>query len=570
MEREVREMSGAEPVERTLGGEWLVVTDLDGTLIDSEGDNFKFLVQLIEDFGLKDKKGPILKGLAEGKDFDAIMKDIDMSPTTRKAMEDSLRSHLTQAPTPSLPGAIERLKYLRGLGLLFSIATDNYSTFVEKVLRDNGLEEVFDKKLILASDNHKARKPSSDIIDELKRRSGRNKVLIVGNTPKEVALARNACCPAVIICDGRKDKKGTIGYEIEAFGEASGESVRTVKDWEGVSDAILNIISKTAPKSTILPTLEDFLDLSDAEVSAFVTSSTEGRVGVLVPDGNRKAGLVLWGLDPSKKDFDKDLFNGIHSKFMTVVKSFYESGVRTLFIPLLMHTNFDRGKAYMEAAMSDGLNHLFIGEDWLSFYEEFGIRVRFYGDLGYVKDRGYDKLITWMEALEERTGANNKATLFFGVACNRSKEEVRLVQLGMEHHARTGTQPTKEDLISAYYGTDVPEVGFFVRPTEVRDSDVQPILVSASRTQMYFPVCPMILLTKTAVRTILFDLIFNRVASGGKKMYSASDLSTTKLIKVREYYLANMEKILGVGQREGPFWLPTDGTNDKKKEIQNK
>jgi hypothetical protein len=139
-----------------------------------------------------------------------------------------------------------------------------------------------------------------------------------------------------------------------------------------------------------------------------------------------------------------------------------------------------------------------------------------------------------------------------------------------EHHARTGTQPTREDLISAYYGTDVPEVGFFVRPTEVRDSDVQPILVSASRTQMYFPVCPMILLTKTAVRTILFDLIFNRVASGGKKMYSASDLSTTKLIKVREYYLANMEKILGVGQREGPFWLPTDGTNDKKKEIQNK
>ena len=555
-------MSMTEHVEGALGLDWLIVIDLDGTIIDSESQNFMFLIQLIDDFGLKDKKDPILKGLAEGKDFDAIMKEINMSAATRKAMEDRLRSRLTQAPTPSLPGAIERLKYLRGLGLLFSIATDNYSTFVEKVLKDNGLEEVFDRKLILASDNNKARKPSPEIIEELKRRSGRTKVIVVGNTPKEIALARNAGCPVVILSDGRKGKKGTIGYELEAFGAASDDQVRTVKDWEGISDAILSIVGKVTPKVVSAPTLEEFLEMTDPEVSTCVAACPESRTGVLVPDGNRKAGLVLWGLDPSKKDFDKDLFNGIHSKFMGVVRSFFESGVRCLFVPLLMHTNFDRGKAYMEAAMSDGLNHLFIGEDWLSFYDEFSIRVRFYGDIGHVKARGYDKLVNWMEVLEERTGHNDKATLFFGVACNRSKEEVRLVQVGMEHYGRTGALPTREDLVSAYYGTDIPEIGFFVRPTEVRDSDVQPILVSGPRTQMYFPICPMILLTKTAVRTMLYDLIYNRVASGGKKMYTKSDLSTTKLIKVRDYYISNMKKILGVGRREGPFWLPEDGPVD--------
>jgi phosphoglycolate phosphatase-like HAD superfamily hydrolase len=561
-------MSGSEPLlgETRAFSDWLVITDLDGTIIDSEKSNFKFLGQLLVDFELIEHKATIFKGLAEGRNFIDIMKDIGMSTEKRKAMEERLIYLLTQVPPPSLPGASKHLKYLRDLGLIFSIATDNYSQFVVKVLKDHNLEDIFDDKLILTSDRFPARKPSPEITDELMRRSGCKKVIIIGNSPKEIALARNSGCSVVIIQGQSVEKKDTFDYEWQAVGGYDGSKVQTVTDWDAASEAVLRIVGAdivhkmNADQKAAPPSLEEFLIMTDEKVAALVSASPEGRVGVLVPDGNRKAGLVIWGFDPSKKDFDKDLFNSIHSKFLTVVQTFFENGVRTLFIPLLMHSNFDRGKAYMDAAMSDGLNHLFIGEDWHAFYDQCDIRVRFYGDIDYISSRGYDKLVGWIRDLEQRTKEHKSATLFYGVACNRSVEEVRLVQIGSKYVSKEGKVPTKEDLIRDYYGMDAPNIGFFIRPTEVRDSDVQPILISGSRTQMYFPVSPVGFLSKRVIRTMLYDLIYCRVASGGKKMYSKSDITSANLNKVKEYYQKNMETVLGIGDREGPFWIPKDGT----------
>jgi hypothetical protein len=305
-----------------------------------------------------------------------------------------------------------------------------------------------------------------------------------------------------------------------------------------------------------LPSLEQFLEMEDDRVAALVSSSNIGQAGVLVPDGNRKAGLVLWGFDPSKKDFDRDLFSKIHRKFLEVVRIFFNIGVKALFIPLLMHKNFDRGREYMEAAMEEGLRNIFRDPCWLTFYDTNNLKVRFYGDRKFIEEKGYSNLLEWMTELEERTAINNGGTLFLGVACNRSLEEVRLASIGIEFHNRTGKIPTKSDLANAYYGGDVPEIGFFIRPTEVRDSDVQPILISGPKTQMYFPICPVAFLTKKVIRSLFYDLLISRVASGGKKMYSKEDIDGTDMMRVKEYYRLNSTVILGTGLREGPFWLP--------------
>ena len=230
--------------------DWLIITDLDGTLIDSEAMNFKVLGGLLVEFGLMDKKETILRDLAQGKDFDDIMKTIGVSMETRKKMEKRLVSLLTQAPTPSLPGAVEHLKYLRGLGFSFSLATDNYSPFVMHVLHELGIEELFDARCILTSDTFHVRKPSRLVVEELMRRSGRRKALIVGNSPKEVALARNAGCPAVIIGEGASNDQGeptrkeTFLYEWHAFGSPDGLRVQGVRDWKEAKVAILELVSK--------------------------------------------------------------------------------------------------------------------------------------------------------------------------------------------------------------------------------------------------------------------------------------------------------------------------------------
>jgi len=228
--------------------EWLIITDLDGTIIDSEASNFLILKQLLDEFGLADKSVLILKGLGEGKDFDDIMRTVKLTKETKERMARRMESLLTQAPTPSLPGAIEHLKYLRGLGFLCCLATDNMSRFVAHVVGRLGLGDVFDENNILTCDSFAARKPSPEIIKEFTQRTGRTKALIVGNSPKEVALARGANCPVVIISpeEGGKSgprKKQTIDYEWSAFGDFTGKDIHLVHDWDGVRDAILSIVS---------------------------------------------------------------------------------------------------------------------------------------------------------------------------------------------------------------------------------------------------------------------------------------------------------------------------------------
>ncbi|MBU7046774.1 MAG: undecaprenyl diphosphate synthase family protein [Theionarchaea archaeon] len=305
------------------------------------------------------------------------------------------------------------------------------------------------------------------------------------------------------------------------------------------------------------PPFDEFLKMEDQCVASLVSSSVAGRAGILVPDGNRKAALVFWGFDPSKEDFDKDINSKIHPKFLEVIKIFFKNGVKALYIPLLSQKNFERGKTFMNASLYDGLKHVFHDIMWLSFYDECNIRVQFYGDREFLRQKGYTSLIDWMQALEERTAINTSATLFLGVASDRSREEVRLVSMGIEHYKRLGRTPTRAELITAYYRIDAPEIGFMVRPTEVRDSDSLPILVSGYNTQMYFPVISAAFLSKIVIRSILYDAIVTRGTSHGTKLYSRGDIDSTDIKKVKEYYEMNYYSVLGLGLRKGPFWLPS-------------
>jgi HAD superfamily hydrolase (TIGR01549 family) len=235
---------------------WIVVADMDGTIIDSERANFNILEHILQEFGLTGQRHTILKGLAEGKDFIKIMKEIEVTKETKEEMEKLLVSLLTQVPIPSLPGAVDNLRFLRDLGILFTLATDNYYPFVERVINELGIADVFDSRFILTSDNFSLRKPSSNMVKELMDRSGRSKVIIIGNTPKEMAMAQNAKCPAIILTDGKgmhgdtASKKETFEYEWWKFGDFKGKDIYPVENWEEVKNRIVQIIQRESLKGT--------------------------------------------------------------------------------------------------------------------------------------------------------------------------------------------------------------------------------------------------------------------------------------------------------------------------------
>lgn len=297
--------------------------------------------------------------------------------------------------------------------------------------------------------------------------------------------------------------------------------------------------------------------MEDEEVAALVSSSPVGNAGTLITDGSRRTGILLYGFDPSKKDFDKKVQAMALSKFLDVIKTFFRNGTRTLYLPLMLHTTFSRGKKFMDATMNQGIRYFFYDSKWLSFYQENNVKVRCYGDREFIRERNCTLLLEFMQDIEEKTTDNDGGTLLIGFACTRSLEEARLSSIGIDFFRREGRPPTKLELTKAYYGIDAPEIGFLVRSCEIRDSDLQPVLVTGPKIQMYFPVIPLMLLSKNIIRHILYDLIVNRISSRGMKLYSKKDLETADTLQIKKYYQLNKNAVLGLGIRDGPFWVPT-------------
>lgn len=236
-------------IDQIRGAEqWIIIADLDGTIIDSEAINFALLNQLLEEFGYLEHRATILRGLAEGRENEEIMKKIDMTQETKNDMENRMTWLVNQVKLPLLPGVSEVLRTLKDMGLLLCIATDNNIHTVTRVINEHNLNDVFESKLILARDTFPALKPSPDIVKELMKRSCREKVIIVGNTPKEVALARNSECPIVIITDKgdieRKEnkKKDSFEYEWKKYGGFTGKSIFVAHNWAEAKNVIIRII----------------------------------------------------------------------------------------------------------------------------------------------------------------------------------------------------------------------------------------------------------------------------------------------------------------------------------------
>ncbi len=66
---------------------WMIIVDLDGTIIDSEATNFKVLNQVLKEFGYDKHRTTIMRGIAEGKTAEEIMEMIDMNLETRKSLQ---------------------------------------------------------------------------------------------------------------------------------------------------------------------------------------------------------------------------------------------------------------------------------------------------------------------------------------------------------------------------------------------------------------------------------------------------------------------------------------------------
>ena len=177
----------------------MLLVDLDGTLVDSEEVNHKAFVQIFHEFHLEDKIATVFEGLAGGRDFATIMKDIGLDDATRRLMEKRMEEIVSSADMHVLPGAKEAIRGLRGKGVKFSIVTLNVAKKAREILRRNHMEDLFDAELVVGSDNLPWEKPNPRVVIEVLRRADRSQAMVVGNAPRDVMLAKNCDLPVVYL-----------------------------------------------------------------------------------------------------------------------------------------------------------------------------------------------------------------------------------------------------------------------------------------------------------------------------------------------------------------------------------
>jgi tuberculosinol/isotuberculosinol synthase len=295
--------------------------------------------------------------------------------------------------------------------------------------------------------------------------------------------------------------------------------------------------------------LETFLKLPAEEVADLVRTK-EAQVCVFPINGTRRW-FMLEHADKVQGDFITAYMDISARRHMELYKMFFDHGVETLITPIFGGEIMERGEEYVQKIGVDGMERLANHPDFLKFYEENGVHVRFYGDYrkrlrrtrhAYLCDR-------FAEAME-RTKNNTRYRLFYGVFADDAIESI--AEQNVRHFLTHGRAPNRRAIVEAYYGEFVSPASLFIGFDRFWAFDYP--LLSTGSEDLYFTVAPSPYLTQTQLRSILFDHLYLR----RQKEPDYESVPPADWGWMRGYYTQNRGRVFGVGQRERGFWIPKD------------
>jgi hypothetical protein len=229
---------------------------------------------------------------------------------------------------------------------------------------------------------------------------------------------------------------------------------------------------------------------------------------------------------------------------------FFDYGVETLLAPVFGPDLTGRGDDYTQMA-ADGLARLATHPNFLSFYREYGVRVRFYGDYRkFFASTPFDYLPDLFDEATANTCHHQQHRLFFGVCAHDAVETT--AELGIRYYNQHGKSPDKQALIEMYYGEYVPPLNLFIGFDKFCVFDTP--LLTTGNEDLYFTISPSLYFTEDQLREILYDHLYTRRA----EETDYSDMSPDDWELMRDFYDLNNGKTLGVGakQHHGEFWYP--------------
>lgn len=293
---------------------------------------------------------------------------------------------------------------------------------------------------------------------------------------------------------------------------------------------------------------EFFFNLSTNEVAALVRSA--GPKVCVFPINNTRRWFAL--------EHGGEKFDDPYAAYMDITgkehirlyKLIFDHGLDTLINPVFGVELFRRGEEYMKKIGADGLEWLVSNPDFVNFYDEYQVRVRFYGDHRKIlRETPYAYLSDRFDEIARRTQHHNKYRLFFGVCGTDATESV--AEFSVRHFQETGNIPDRETIISAYYGEYVNPADLFISSDKFWVFDYP--LLSSGEEDLYYMVAPSLYLTEKQLLEILYDHLYARQVDHP----DYESISAKEFKEMKNFYKTNVDRILGLGKQIGAIWYPT-------------
>jgi hypothetical protein len=159
--------------------------------------------------------------------------------------------------------------------------------------------------------------------------------------------------------------------------------------------------------------VEAFLSLSTDDVAALVRDA--GPKACVFPiNGTRRWFLLEYPPEPGA-DVLGDYLAVIERRHIELYRLLFDHGIEYLLTPAFGPDLAERGDDYVEI-VAKGLEGLATDAQFLDFYRDYEVRVRFYGDYRkYFASTPYAYLPDLFDALTARTLTNSRHHLFFGL-----------------------------------------------------------------------------------------------------------------------------------------------------------
>ncbi|RLE48250.1 hypothetical protein DRJ25_00345 [Candidatus Woesearchaeota archaeon] len=304
--------------------------------------------------------------------------------------------------------------------------------------------------------------------------------------------------------------------------------------------------------------LKKFMELSTKEIKKIVLDRKKPKTVAIMLDGSRRLLKLEEGHHYDSWLYDKKHIQNLMYKSMDCADFLFEIGVDTVIGPLASIGNLQR-----ENFMPEGLERLLnpLLEDYsLEILKRHKANIFFYGDLDFAKSLQMGFIVDDFKKRFKRTSFKNcKKNILLGIGFLTNRETVLIAEKAIEFYKEKNRKPTYDELVFDYYGLNISPIDIFIRTNELKASGgLTPLLVDHD-TQFYFPISPGILsMNATTLKRILHDYLFNRSLSHGR--FKHKPITSEQAKKIKEFYSASKNDIIGIGQRIGDIWVhkPSD------------